>query len=157
MLCENGLPKYFWAEAVNTSCYVLNRVLFKKMWNKTPYEIWKDKKPNVLYFRVFRCKYFVLNNNKNNIRKFDAKADEGIFLGYSTHSKAYRVYNKRTLVIEESVHVTFDKHNSISKEVISDDVEEVEQNLEKHTTKLKWRFTKGGWSIRSFIKPTKCQ
>ena len=67
----------------------------------------------------------------NNLGKFDAKSDKGIFLGYSTDSKAYRVYNKRTLVVEESVHVTFDEHNSLSKNVISDDVEEVEKIQEK--------------------------
>ena len=71
-----------------------------------------------------------MNNNKDNLGKFDAKTNEGIFLGYSIHSKAYRVYNKRTLVVEESIHVTFDEHNSISRKVINDDVEEVEQNLE---------------------------
>ena len=88
--------------------------------------MWKNKKLN-----IFGYKCFVLNNNKNNLYKFDAKDDEGIFFGYSIHSKAYRVYNKRTLVIEESVHVTFDEHNSISRKVISDDVEKVEQSLEK--------------------------
>jgi len=48
-----------------------------------------------------------MNNDKSNIGKFDSKADEGIFLGYSLNSKAYRVYNKRTLTIEESIHVAF--------------------------------------------------
>ena len=122
ILCENSLSKYFWAEAVNTSFYVLIQILFRKILNKTPYELWKDKKPNVLYFWAFECKYFVLNNNKDNLGKFDAKADEGIFLGYSIHSKAYRVYNKRTLVVEESVHVTFDEQNSISRNIISDNI-----------------------------------
>ena len=131
MLCENGLLKYFWAEAVNTSCYVLKQILFWIFLNKTPYELWKDKKPNVLYFRTFGYKCFVLNNNKDNLGKFDTKANEGIFFGYSIHSKAYRVYNKRTLVVEESVHITFDEHNSPSKNIISDDVEEVEKSLKK--------------------------
>ena len=72
-----------------------------------------------------------MNNNKNNLGKFDAKFDKGVFLGYSTHSKTYRVFNKRTLVVEEFIHVTFDKHNSLSRNVISDDVDEVEQRLEK--------------------------
>ena len=89
------------------------------------------KKSNILYFRVFGCKCFVLNNNKDNLDKFNAKANEDIFLGYSIHSKAYRVFNKRTLVVEESVHVTFDEHNSITRKITSDDVDEVEQNIEK--------------------------
>ncbi|KAH9802698.1 hypothetical protein KPL71_001497 [Citrus sinensis] len=125
MLNENSLPKYFWAEAVNTACYVLNRVLIRPNLNKTPYELWKDRKPNIGYFKVFGCKCFVLNT-KDNLGKFDPKSDVGIFLGYSNSSKAYRVYNKRTLVVEESMHVTFDESNSSSTEkvVVDDNAEE---------------------------------
>ncbi|KAH9745941.1 hypothetical protein KPL70_004261 [Citrus sinensis] len=131
MLNENALPKYFWAEAVNTACYVLNRVLIRPNLNKTPYELWKDRKPNISYFKVFRCKCFVLNT-KDNLGKFDPKFDVGIFLGYSNSSKAYRVYNKRTLVVEESMHVTFDESNpsSTEKVVVDDDVGEEEQEEE---------------------------
>ena len=50
-----------------------------------------------------------MNNGKSNIGKFDSKVDEGIFLSYSLTSKAYRVYKKRTLTIEESIHVAFDE------------------------------------------------
>ncbi|BAU02073.1 hypothetical protein VIGAN_11149300, partial [Vigna angularis var. angularis] len=53
---------------------------------------------------------FVLNNGKENLGKFDSKADEAIFIGYSLTSKAYRVYNKRTTRVEESVHVVFDEY-----------------------------------------------
>ena len=73
----------------------------------------------------------MLNNNKENLNKFDVITDEGIFIGYSIHRKAYRVYNKRTLLVEESVHINFDEYNSISRKVISDDINEVEKNLEK--------------------------
>ena len=52
MLNENSLPKYFWAESVNTACYVLNRVLIRSNLNKTSYEIWKLRKPNIFYFKV---------------------------------------------------------------------------------------------------------
>ncbi|KAH9792587.1 Integrase catalytic domain-containing protein [Citrus sinensis] len=131
MLNENALPKYFWAEAVNTACYVLNRVLIRPNLNKTPYELWKDRKPNIGYFKVFGCKCFVLNT-KDNLGKFDPKSDVGIFLGYSNSSKAYRVYNKRTLVVEESMHVTFDESNpsSTEKVVVDDDAGEEEQEEE---------------------------
>ncbi|KAH9792467.1 hypothetical protein KPL71_004134 [Citrus sinensis] len=131
MLNENALPKYFWAEAVNTACYVLNRVLIRPNLNKTPYELWKDRKPNIGYFKVFGCKCFVLNT-KDNLGKFDSKSDVGIFLGYSNSSKAYRVYNKRTLVVEESMHVTFDESNPFSpkKVVVDDDAGEEEQEEE---------------------------
>ncbi|KAH9792990.1 Integrase catalytic domain-containing protein [Citrus sinensis] len=128
MLNENSLPKYFWAEAVNTACYVLNRVLIRPNLNKTPYELWKDRKPNIGYFKVFGCKCFVLNT-KDNLGKFDLKSDVGIFLGYSNSSKAYRVYNKRTLIVEEFMHVTFDESNpsSTEKVVVDDNAEEEQQ------------------------------
>lgn len=123
MLNETNLPKYFWADAVSTACYVSNRVLVRPILKKTPYELYKGRKPNISYFHIFGCKCFVLNNGKDNLGKFDAKSDEGIFLGYSLTSKAYRIFNKRTLTIEESVHVSFDESNPSKEEnvVISDD------------------------------------
>ena len=76
------------------------------------YELWNNRKPKISYLRVFGCKCFILNT-KDNLGKFDFKADEGIFLGYSTSSKAYRIFNKRTLVVEESMHVVFYESNSL--------------------------------------------
>ena len=76
---------------------------------RTPYELWHGRKPNISYFHIFGCKYFIHNNDKDNLEKFDAKADEGIFLGYSTSSKAYRIFNKRSLIVEESIYVVFDE------------------------------------------------
>ena len=61
------------------------------------------------YLRVFGCKCFILNNCKDKLGKLDAKADEGICLRYSSTSKACRVYNKRNLIVEKSVHVAFDE------------------------------------------------
>ena len=107
MLCENNLPKYFWAEAINTSCYIINRAIIRAILKKTLYEPFRERKPNISYFHPFGCKCFFLNNGKDNLGKFDAKSDESIFLGYSLTSKAFRVFNKRTLVVEESIHVIF--------------------------------------------------
>ena len=121
MLNEHSLPKYFWAEAVNTACYILNRVLVRPLLTKTPYELWNNKKPNVSYFKVFGCKCFILNE-KDNLGKFDAKSDEGIFLGYSWISKAFHIFNKRTLIIEESIHVVFNKISEIRKNDFDDNV-----------------------------------
>jgi len=104
LLNETNLPKYFWIDAVNTACYVLNIVLIRPILKKTPYELFKGRKPNISHFRVFGCKCFILNNDKDNLGKFYSKADEGIFLGYSSHSHAYKAYNKRTMLIEEIVH-----------------------------------------------------
>ena len=65
MLYKYNLPKYFWVKTVNTSCYVLNRVLLRPILKKTPYELWKNKKPNISYFKVFGCKCFILNTKDN--------------------------------------------------------------------------------------------
>ena len=78
MLNENSLPKYFWAEVVNTACYIVNRAFIAKKKCKTPYEHWKGRVPNIGYFKVFGCKCFIFNK-KDKFSKFDAKADIGIF------------------------------------------------------------------------------
>ena len=110
MLNEYNLLKYFWAEVINTACYLSNRVFIRPILNKTPYELWNERKPKISYLRVFGCKCYILNT-KDNLGKFDAKTDEGIFLGYATSSKSYRVFNKRSLVVEESMHIVFDETN----------------------------------------------
>ena len=74
---------------------------------KTAYEIWNGKKPRMKYFRVFGTKCYILNDWEN-LGKFDVKSDEGIFLGYSTTSRAYRVFNKRTKTVMESINVKID-------------------------------------------------
>ena len=107
MIHENNLPKHFWAEAVNTACYVQNRIYIRPILEKTAYELFKGRKPNISYFHQFGCTCYILNN-KLYLKKFDAKAQRGIFLGYSERSKAYRVYNSETLCVEESMHVKFD-------------------------------------------------
>ena len=85
--------------------------------------------PNISHLRVFGYKCFIHKNGKNLLGKFDARSDKGIFLGYSTHSKSYRVLNKRTMRVEESVHVYFDESNTISKE----DVLVSKASAEEHT------------------------
>ena len=105
MLCENNLPKYFWEKAINTTCYVINRETIRSLLSKTPYELYRDRKPNVSHFRSFGCKYFILNNGKHPIGKIDTKSDETIFMGYALNSKTYRVFNKTSLIVEKSIHV----------------------------------------------------
>ena len=87
---------------------------------KTSYEIRKEKKPKVKYFHVFGSKCFILND-RENLGKFDAKSDEGIFLGYSVNSRAYRVYNKRTKTVMESINVVID--DTIPKKSVGEDGE----------------------------------
>ena len=111
MLSDSKLPKHFWAEAVATACYILNRILIRPLTNKTPYEFLYKRKPKVSYFKVFGSKCFVLNT-KDNLDKFDPKSDKGIFIGYSNRSKAFRIFNLRTNTIEETLHVSFDENTN---------------------------------------------
>ncbi|GJX88782.1 ribonuclease H-like domain-containing protein [Tanacetum coccineum] len=106
MLADSKLPTTFWAEAVNTACYVQNRVLVIKPHNKTPYELFLGRKPALSFMRPFRCPVIILNTI-DHLGKFDGKADEGFFIGYSTNSKAFRVFNIRTRIVEENLHVQF--------------------------------------------------
>ena len=115
MLSESSLPKYFWANAMSISCYMLNRVLIRPSLKKTLYELFNGRKPNISHLKVFGCRCFILNNAKENLGKFDEKADNSIFIGYSSTSHAYRVYNKRVMTVEESVHVVFDEINPIDQ------------------------------------------
>ena len=105
---DSHLPKYFWAEVITTTCYVLNHVLIRPILNKTSYELFCNRIPKVSYFKIFGCKCFILNT-KDALDKFDARSNEGIFVGYSTQSKAYGTFNKKIFTVEESLHVKFDK------------------------------------------------
>ena len=108
MLYNKDVARNLWGEAVNTTCHMVNRVYFRPGTKKTPYELWKGRKPNVKYFRIFRSTYFILKD-RENVGKFDSRSDKGIFLGYSSTSKAYRVYNKRTMKVIEIVNVVIDE------------------------------------------------
>jgi hypothetical protein len=89
---------------MNTACYIHNRVTLRKGTSSTLYELWKDRKPTVKHFHVFGSKCYILADREPR-RKLYPKSDEGIFLGYSTNSRAYRVYNSKTQVVMESVNV----------------------------------------------------
>ncbi|XP_070004873.1 intracellular protein transport protein USO1-like [Nicotiana sylvestris] len=109
MLIDSGIVKNFWAEVVNTAYYLVNRCMIRSLMNKTPYELLNGRKPKLTHHIIFGCKCYVLNNGKDQLGKFDTKSDEGIFLDYSSQSKAYKIYNKRTQCVEESVHDIFDE------------------------------------------------
>ncbi|KAJ9544442.1 hypothetical protein OSB04_024149 [Centaurea solstitialis] len=98
MLSEANLATQFWAEAVNTTCYTQNRSLIVKHFRKTTYELFRNRKPSIEHFHIFGCVCNILNN-KDNLGKFDSKSDDGIFLGYSSISKTYRVFNKRFMFV----------------------------------------------------------
>ncbi|GJS87114.1 retrovirus-related pol polyprotein from transposon TNT 1-94 [Tanacetum coccineum] len=127
ILNEQSLPQKFWCNAVDTSTYILNRILIRTILGKTPYEILRGRKPTLDYFRVFGSKCFILNT-KDYLTKFDPKSYEGVFLGYSQNSKAYIILNKHTRKIEESLNVTFDETPPPSKTspLVDDDLDEEE-------------------------------
>ncbi|GJR10309.1 putative ribonuclease H-like domain-containing protein [Tanacetum coccineum] len=106
MLVDSKLPTTFWAEAVNTACYVLNRVSVIKPHNKTPYELIHGRTPLIDFIKPFGCPVTILNT-RDHLGKFDRKADEGFFVGYSVVSKAMRVFNKRTRIVEETLNIRF--------------------------------------------------
>ncbi|GKD47416.1 retrovirus-related pol polyprotein from transposon TNT 1-94, partial [Tanacetum coccineum] len=89
------LPTTFLAKAINTACYVQNRVLITKPHNKTPYELLIGRSPNLDFMRHFGCPVTILNT-LDHLGKFEGKADEGFLVGYSVNSKAFRVFNTRT-------------------------------------------------------------
>nr|GEW98416.1 ribonuclease H-like domain-containing protein [Tanacetum cinerariifolium] len=93
MLADPLLPISFWAEAVNTACYVQNRVLVTKRHNKTPYELLLSRSPSIGFMRPFGCLVTILNT-LDLLGKFDGKADEGFLVGYSVNSKEFRVFNR---------------------------------------------------------------
>ncbi|GJU20763.1 retrovirus-related pol polyprotein from transposon TNT 1-94 [Tanacetum coccineum] len=106
LLADSLLPTVFWVEAVNTACYVLNRVLVTKPHNKTPYELIIGRPPSISFMRPFGCPVTILNT-LDPLGKFDGKAEEGFLVGYSVNSKAFRVFNSQTRKVEENLHVNF--------------------------------------------------
>nr|GEV27394.1 hypothetical protein [Tanacetum cinerariifolium] len=106
MLADLLLPIPFWAKEVNTACYVQNRVLVTKPHNKTPYELLLGRTPIIGFMRLFGCLVTILNT-LDPLGKFDRKADEGFLVGYSVSSKAFRVFNSRTRIVQETLHINF--------------------------------------------------
>jgi len=134
MLNESNLPKYFWADAVYTASYVLNRTLIRPILKKTPYELYTGRKPSISHLRIFGCKCFILNNGKDNLGTFDPKFDEGTHIGYPINGHAYMVYNKRLLTTEESMHVVCDESDCyVPKSVLDEpDVDDLRTILQKN-------------------------
>jgi hypothetical protein len=125
MLGEFKTPERFWSEAVNTACHAINRVYLHRLLKKTSYELLTGNKPNVSYFRVFGSKCYILVKRSWN-SKFAPKAVEGFLLGYDSNTKAYRVFNKSSGLVEVSSDVVFDETNGSPREQVVDldDVDE---------------------------------
>ncbi|GJS45479.1 retrovirus-related pol polyprotein from transposon TNT 1-94 [Tanacetum coccineum] len=115
MLIYAKAPLFLWAEAVATACYTQNRSIIRRRHGKTPYELLHDRKPDLSYLHVFGALCYP-NNDSENLGKLQAKADIGIFIGYAPKKKAYRIYNRRTRKIIETIHVDFDELTTMASE-----------------------------------------
>ncbi|GKB89256.1 retrovirus-related pol polyprotein from transposon TNT 1-94, partial [Tanacetum coccineum] len=108
MLSVAKVPLFFWAEAIATACFTQNRLLIIPRHEKTPYHIINGRKPSVKFFHIFGSLCYIVRDGEN-LNKMKEKGDVCIFVGYSNQSRAYRVFNKRTRVIVEIIHVNFDE------------------------------------------------
>jgi hypothetical protein len=128
MLDEYKTPDRFWAEAINTACYSINRLYLHRILKKTSYELLTGKKPNVSYFRVFGSKCFILIK-RGRKSKFAHKVVEGFLLGYDSNTRAYRVFNKSTGLVEVSCDNVFDETNGSQVEQVDLDELDDEEAL----------------------------
>ena len=121
MLHNKDVARNLWGKAVNTACHTINRVHFRPSTKKTPYELWKGRKPNVKYFKIFGSTFFILKD-RENVGNFDSRSIKEIFLRYTSTSKAYRVYNKRTMKVMETVNVVIDESSDSGSEKFSKEI-----------------------------------
>jgi hypothetical protein len=115
MLFNAQLPDYLWAKAVSTACYTQNRCMITKHHHKTPYQIVHKRKLNIDYFHVFGALCYP-KNDRDDLGKLKAKADVGIFVGYCENSKGFRIWNRRTREIQETIHANFDELTQMASE-----------------------------------------
>jgi hypothetical protein len=126
MLDEYKTPDRFWAEAINTAGYSINRLYLHRILKKISYELLTGKKPNVSYFRVFGSKCFILIK-RGRKSKFAPKVVEGFLLGYDSNTRAYRVFNKSTGLVEVSCDIVFDETNGSQVEQVDLDESDNEE------------------------------
>ncbi|GKC56987.1 retrovirus-related pol polyprotein from transposon TNT 1-94 [Tanacetum coccineum] len=108
MLIFSRAPLFLWAEAIATACYTQNRSIIYRRFNKTLYELINGIKPDISFLHVLGALCYP-KNDCEDIGKLGAKGDISFFIGYSADSCAYRVYNRRTKKIMETMNVTFDE------------------------------------------------
>nr|GFA07832.1 retrovirus-related Pol polyprotein from transposon TNT 1-94 [Tanacetum cinerariifolium] len=120
MLSAAKVPPFFWAEAIATACFTQNRSIVIPRHEKTAYHIINIRKLSVKFFYIFGSLCYIVRDGEI-LDKMKEKGDECIFVGYSTQSRAYRVFNKRIRVIMESIHVNFDELPHMASDHISSD------------------------------------
>jgi transposase InsO family protein len=89
MLDEHRTPMCFWPDAINTACYISNRIFLRLILHLTPFELRFGRKPSVAHLRPFGCKCFVLKCD--NLDKFESRSSDGILLGYTPYARSYNV------------------------------------------------------------------
>ncbi|GJS89568.1 retrovirus-related pol polyprotein from transposon TNT 1-94 [Tanacetum coccineum] len=115
MLIYAKAPLFLWAKAVTTACYTQNGSMIHHRHSKTPYELLHDKPPDLSYLHVFGALCY-LTNDSENLGKLQPKDDIGIFISYAPTKKAFRIYNRRTRRIIETIHVDFDELTAMASE-----------------------------------------
>nr|GEW79914.1 retrovirus-related Pol polyprotein from transposon TNT 1-94 [Tanacetum cinerariifolium] len=115
ILIFSRAPLFLWDEVIATACFTQNRSIIHRRFNKTPYELINGRKPNISFLHVFRALCYPKNDHED-IGKLGAKSDIGFFIGYSVDSCAYRVYNRRTKKIMETMNVSFDELSAMAFE-----------------------------------------
>nr|GEZ58059.1 hypothetical protein [Tanacetum cinerariifolium] len=121
MISVTKVPLFFWAEAIATTYFNQNRLLVIPRHEKTPYHIINDQKPSVKFFYIFGSLCYIVRDGEN-LDKIKEKGDACIFVGYSTQSKAYRLFNKRTRVIVETIHVNFEELPHMASDHVSSEL-----------------------------------
>lgn len=124
MLLQSKLPLSLWAEAINTACFIRNRCPTKSLNNKTPFEMWNQRKPHLGFMRIFGTKAIALQKGvKGN--KFEAKGKSLVMVGYSSESKAYRLWCPRTKTIIKSRDVRFLENVTLEEESTNKNINEI--------------------------------
>nr|GFA26775.1 retrovirus-related Pol polyprotein from transposon TNT 1-94 [Tanacetum cinerariifolium] len=116
MLIYAQAPLFLWAEAMATTCFTQNRSSIRLRHGKTLYELLHSKLPDLSFFHMFGVLCYPKNNSKN-LGKLQPKADIGIFIGYAPTKKAFRIYNRRTRWIVETIHVDFDELTAMASDM----------------------------------------
>ncbi|WVZ83778.1 hypothetical protein U9M48_030883 [Paspalum notatum var. saurae] len=108
MLDEHRTPRRFWAEAVNMACYIANRIFLRAFLGKTSYELRFGRQPSIKHLRAFGCRCFV-RKKAGHLDKFESRCLDGIFLGYASSSRAFRVWILEAKQVVETCEVSFDE------------------------------------------------
>ena len=124
MLSGAGLGQEFWAEAVSTTCYLVNRSPSSALDDTTPHEVWFGKKPSLQHLRVFGCDAYVhvpkenrsKLDKKENRSKMDKNAEKCIFIGYKDGVKGYKLWNPETKKTVYSWDAVFREVKDVSKQ-----------------------------------------